>query len=274
MKKNRLARTLILLLMGASAVFFLITLIVSGFDWKGLFGFLSVLFGGAILLLRLQPKPKHPLSFYEQLYARELEDAFSYAPPLRQLLIAAAAFYGENREEQALNLLKKLRMRAETEEDLRAVLFFAALSLADIGETDVAIDVYLQFLQCKPDNVRRAQVYSNLALLYERKGDDEEALSYLEGAVLIDQKNVYAKNNLAQLLFRRHDIERAKRYAMEAVELQKDFYQAASLAAVIAAVEGDLVAKDEYTRIAIESGQDALSLDAAIQRALKEEAKA
>ena len=274
MKKTRLARTLILVLMGASAVFFLITLIVSGFDWKGLFGFLSVLFGGAILLLRLQPKPKHPLPFYEKLYARELEDAFSYAPPLRQLLIAAAAFYGENREEQALNLLKKLRMRAETEEDLRAVLFFAALSLADIGETDVAIDVYLQFLQCKPDNVRRAQVYSNLALLYERKGDDEEALSYLEGAVLIDQKNVYAKNNLAQLLFRRHDIERAKRYAMEAVELQKDFYQAASLAAVIAAVEGDLVAKDEYTRIAIESGQDALSLDAAIQRALKEEAKA
>lgn len=274
MKRKRHIRTLIHILMAAATAFFVYTTVAHGFDIKSLFGMLAVVIGGTVAILRMNPKPKHPLPFYEQLYARELEDAFSYAPPLRQLLIAAAALYGENREEQALNLLKKLRMRAETEEDLRAVLFFAALSLADIGETDVAIDVYLQFLQCKPDNVRRAQVYSNLALLYERKGDDEEALSYLEGAVLIDQKNVYAKNNLAQLLFRRHDIERAKRYAMEAVELQKDFYQAASLAAVIAAVEGDLVAKDEYTRIAIESGQDALSLDAAIQRALKEEVKA
>ena len=187
MKRKRHIRTLIHILMAAAIAFFVYTTVAHGFDSKSLFGMLAVVIGGAVAILRMNPKPKQPLPWYEKKYAAEIGSAFTHTPYLRSGMLLAVGFSDDGEHLIALKHLEVLRERAQTDADFRAVLFFAAISLAAIGETDTAIHVYQQYLQFSPTLEQRIGIYRRLAELYTKLGDPEEAQSYIDGIEALEQ---------------------------------------------------------------------------------------
>src|SRR5690606_22208825 len=92
-------------------------------------------------------------------------------------------------------------------EDKRAALFFGAgtQSLIDQKYTD-ALNSLLKANQLNPGN---PEILNNLAMAYYFKGQTDLAIKTLNETLRIDPKNSDAKTNLASIIYRHGEVEKA-----------------------------------------------------------------
>lgn len=227
-------------------LFKLIILAVSGV------GGLIKLYGGG--------KKRRSLDFYEKSYQAELKGAFAQDSASRRSLLQALRLYNENKFSAAAKALEKLRVKCSTHADLYSVELFIALSYTDMGAESFAITVYEGMLS---RGLTSATVYGNLGSLYSSCGMKDKAKEVLNLAVNVNPGADVAYNNLAHLEFKLGEFDSAKMHAVRALEINFKNRQAASLLAMIYAVEMNEEEEKKYTKMAIAAGQDALKLESA-----------
>lgn len=201
------------------------------------------------------------LSVYEKAYTQELGSAFKEMPALRKKLLCACRLYNESNYKKALKYLTALLREAELRADKIPVLLFIALCYDDAGVPAEAIRAYCELLRLDPGN---AQVHSNLGRLYEHVGESQAALAQYDRAIALEPDNYYPYANRANLYFNMQELDAAVADAKKALQIKHNGREAASLLAIIYALQGDGENQRKYSHIAIAAGQNAQKLKSAI----------
>lgn len=201
------------------------------------------------------------LSVYEKAYTQELGSAFKEMPDLRKKLLCACRLYNESNYKKALKYLTALLREAELRADKIPVLLFIALCYDDAGVPAEAIRAYCELLRLDPGN---AQVHSNLGRLYEHVGESQAALAQYDRAIALEPDNYYPYANRANLYFNMQELDAAVADAKKALQIKHNGREAASLLAIIYALQGDGENQRKYSHIAIAAGQNAQKLKSAI----------
>ncbi len=156
----------------------------------------------------------------------EAETAYSELarhPEHRPVVLQALAelYLQTQRPGDAVDTLSALHREAP--DDLSHCIRLASL-LDSLGQTQVAIATYLQFLERQPE---AATVLFNLALLYKKEKRYDDARSAYEKAIDLDiegPEEVYS--NLGVLYSERHDAENARAMYERALEIVPDYLPA------------------------------------------------
>lgn len=223
-----------------------------------------LIFASLILsLVKIISKKPQSLSFYENAYSEELYKAFENDKTLRKKLICATKDYNNGNMKRCINTLLKLLKKAKTSYDRRAVKLFLALSMEELEKYDLAIRWYSYLLDDAP---YYGTALSNLSVIYSKIGNNELSVKYGKLAINANPENPYAYNNVASAYFSNYDIKNAEEYALKALEIKSDLKQAASLLAIIYSMNNNLEKAHKYSHIAVNSGEDAEELEAAVDK--------
>lgn len=123
---------------------------------------------------------------------------------------------------------------SETIEERRVAKYFTALCYKGCGKPDAAAELYHQILKESPDY---SPALSNLSVVYFAKQNYRKAIEFAEKAINCNSGNPFAYNNLAGAYLELYDFEKAKKYALRALDLKKDLYQAQTTLSIAFAVE-------------------------------------
>lgn len=272
MSKNKILRIVIaaILIVAATGllVFYLWDIITNNTPiTKNLFKMLAALFaclGGLVRLFKGNGRGRS-LSFYEKQFAEQIKDAFSDSPNLRKKLLYAIKLYNEssdNRLDKAVKCFIELKPNCKSGDDFYAVNLFLALALTDTGLKTEAVEVYKELINM---NLATTTVYGNLGSLHSSLGNFDDAVANCRLSIQNDEKNPAPYQNLAKLYFDNYDFESSKKYALDALNINHKFRQAASLLAVIYTMEGDTANAEKYSHIAISGGEHPERLKMAIE---------
>lgn len=201
------------------------------------------------------------LAVYEKAYAKELGNAFAEDRSRRKKLLCACRLYDESNYGKALKYLQALLGEAELRRDRVPVLLFIALCYSDAGAAAEAIKTYEAILKSDPYN---EQVHSNLGILYVQTGNFEAALAHYNRAIEIQPQNYYAYSNRANYYFRMGEYAEATADAKQALTCKNNGREAASLLAIIYALQGDEENKKRYYHLALTAGENPQKLNRAI----------
>ncbi len=203
------------------------------------------------------------LSFYEQHYKNEVENAFFYEPKKKKKLLEATRLYDENKYKKALKVLGKLKNQCDCWEDSCAVGLFTGLCYTDMGQIEAAYNTYEELI----DRVEANEtVYINMGhLLQTVYHEEDRAIECYKKALQKNPKNAVAYNNIASLSFDTGDWEEAISSAKKALEINSKTYQAASLLAIMYACMGDDDASNKYFAVAVSGGENKDKLKTAIE---------
>ena len=220
-----------------------------------------IIIGLLISLIRIIAKMGGGTSLkqYEALYQKRIGAAFSAQGKVKykKALLRAIADYNEDRYESAISKLLSLSEKCDTSDDYNAVLLFLALSYAESGMTDRAVDTYERLVRIYP---RNSTAWSNLGLLYRQSGNHERAVACIESALDYDPDNAYAWNNLAQAYLDACEWEKVIEPALSAVRIKNDMYQAETALVVAYFALGESEKSKQYFDRAVLHGASAAKL--------------
>ena len=185
-------------------------------------------------------------------YASLIAGAFTDNPAMEKKFLSALQDYNMDRYSSALKKLDALRLNASCIADRFAIEFFTALCYDEQQQYETAIRHYNAALHNKEDSTAA----SNLGLCYSRIGNDRYAIDAYKRAVRADRSNPFPLNNLAQLYIRTGEYDEAKHYAQQALALNSRMPQALSAMASACAMLGDREGYEKYYRQAVANGYD------------------
>lgn len=150
----------------------------------------------------------------EAQYRDIIGDAFQDDRKSRKALLKAVTLYTDNRYDEAVAALDRLRMKCVSRRDHSAVLFFQAKCFSERELYRDAIRTYEELAQYDGQNSR---VWSNLGLCYVNAGRTDLAEEAYHKAIALNDKNPYAYTNFASLLLSEGKNEDALEYAEQAL---------------------------------------------------------
>lgn len=234
--------------------------LVNGEDpTKNLLRTVVIALSGVSILLKTTPK-RLPLSRLAEAYQKELGSAFQDDPQKREKLLEALRLYNEDKHPAALKALEALKLDARTRDEIYAVGLFTALCQEGLGLRDAAIAAYEE---TAAKGAESSQLYSNLGLLYGEI-DPEKAFAAYMKAIKLDPENPLPHNNVANLMLRLGEYEGAGEAAANAIERNPSQYQAWTVLAIVAAIQGDGERSEKCVGKAVACGQDESALRRAI----------
>ncbi len=210
---------------------------------------------------------RKPLRLYESLYAKEIGDAFGRDSRKRRKLLCACRFYDEGKNKKAVKTLFELRKVAKGKNEHVSILLFIALCYTKSGFNAEAIKAYDELLTLDPNH---AQAHSNLGARWMAEGDFQKALQYYHRSIELRPNYYAAYVNRANCYFYQGEFDNAIVDAKQALEYKNNGHEAASLLAIIYALQGDEGKKQRYYHISVSSGKDPRELSNAIQYYLNE----
>ncbi|MGN0622252.1 MAG: tetratricopeptide repeat protein [Porcipelethomonas sp.] len=223
----------------------------------------------ALALLRIRPK-RSPFDskIYMDKYGDIIGNAFKNDRKSHKLLINAIEDFNYNKYDRAIKALDKLYESSCTEScEYSAVLMFKALCSEGKGMKSAAKEAYEELLRY---DVSNSKAWSNLGLIYNSEGNSSEAENAYRNAVSYDPNNAYAYNNLAVLYFNSGQTEKALEYALKAIELRSDLYQAMGTASLSYKKLGDYTNSAKYFEMYMYSGAGKANVEALSQMLKKE----
>lgn len=203
------------------------------------------------LVKTIVSSPKRKVSI-EGAYAKQIGDAFDDDKRDKKLLIDAIKDFNEDRCSVALKKLKTLSDNASSSQEKQVVHLFSALCYEDLKENQKAIEEYKIVLGLNPAN---STALNNISRLFSEDGQYDMAIIIGEKAVKADPRNYYAYNNIANAYLKLYDTEKAKKYALSALDFKPGFRQAASLLAILYTAENDTQNAKSYINIAVAAGE-------------------
>ena len=210
---------------------------------------------GAILGMA-KAKNRRPVAnkkaLYQKSYGEFIQNAFSDDPKLEKKFYSAVDDYNRNRPSSGVAKLTKLRQECQRTADIYAVTVFTALCCDDMGAFEEAIRHYQDAARIRQNST----LYSNAGLCYLRLGCFEEAEEAYHNAIRCNEKNAFAWNNLASLYFKQGEYEQALEYAETATGINAQMPQALSCAAICCALLDDEEEYRKYFRMAVSAGYD------------------
>lgn len=209
---------------------------------------------GAILSI-VRPRKGHVTNkktLYEKTYSEFIAQAFYDQPNLEKRFYDAIHDYNQDKPAAGVAKLNKLRQECQRSSDIRAVATFTALCLDDMHLYDQAIFQYQTALSIRSSST----LYSNMGLCHQRLGNDEEAEQCYRQAIQLDLKNAFAYNNLAGLYFRLGEYEQALEVAQDAICVDARMRQALITASICCALLGHAEEYERYFRQAVANGAD------------------
>ena len=207
----------------------------------------------ASLIKVISSKGKRPsAAAIKKNYASLISGAFTDNPAMEKKFLSALQDYNMDRYSSALKKLDALRLNASCIADRFAIEFFTALCYDEQQQYETAIRHYNAALHNKEDSTAA----SNLGLCYSRIGNDRYAIDAYKRAVRADRSNPFPLNNLAQLYIRTGEYDEAKHYAQQALALNSRMPQALSAMAIACAMTDDQAGYEKYYRQAVANGYD------------------
>ncbi len=185
-------------------------------------------------------------------YAELVSGAFTDEPAMEKKFYSALQDFNMDRYSSAMKKLDALRLNVSRSADRFAIELFTALCYDEQEQYENAIRHYNAALQYKESSTAA----SNLGLCYTRVGNDRYAIEAYKRAVRADQGNAFPLNNLAQLYIRTGEYEEARNYAQQALAINSRMVQALSAMAIACAMLGDLEGYEKYYRQAVANGYD------------------
>ena len=152
----------------------------------------------------------------EAQYRDIIGDAFMDDRKSRKALLKAVTLYTDNRYDEAVAALDRLRMKCVSRRDHSAVLFFQAKCFSERELYRDAIRTYEELAQYDGQNSR---VWSNLGLCYVNAGRTDLAEEAYHKAIELNDKNPYAYTNYASLLLSEGKNEEALENAEKALAI-------------------------------------------------------
>lgn len=214
-----------------------------------------LIIAGAVLAM-FKPAKKAPAvnkkALYQKAYSNFIQNPFAEDPKLEKKFYDAVHDYNRNKPSAAISKLEKLRKECQRSGDLYSVTVFTALCLDDMGQYQKAIAQYEAALHIRPCST----LYSNMGLCHQRMGNAEASEAAYLNAIKVDEKNAFAWNNLAGLYFRRGEYDQALEYSEQAIALDAKMPQALSAAAVCCGLLGKQEEYERYYRQAVSAGYD------------------
>lgn len=218
------------------------------------------------LLAMLKIRPKRSLldkKIYTDAYKHIIREAFDNDKHSYNKLINAIADFNYNRFDKAIKTLNTLfETSCTSPDDYSAVLTFKALCLEEQGLENKAIETYDEVLRY---DITRSNVWSNLGLLYSKKGDFNNAENAYINAIKYDSENANGYNNISALYFKSGDNEKALEYALKAVELKPNMYQPMGTLSMCYKILGDSENSEKYRNLYIINGGEADVINHALE---------
>lgn len=225
---------------------------------------LAFTFAGAIVKIMLGKGRKHQsLSFYEGFHQRQIENAFIDEPAKRKRLLLAIRCFDEDKYKKSIKMLNKLKKECATSWDRCAVGLFLGRNYTEKGEIAAARNVYSELIERLEVN---ESIYNNMGVLMDTYyNNTQEALHYYKKALEINPKHAFTYNNIAQIYFKTGDWDDAEFFAQKALEINPKIYQAATLLAIIYSCMGDDENEAKYFTMAVSNGKNKKELQDAIE---------
>lgn len=251
----------ILSLIAAGAIYFIDVFCFENPYQHSFFRFIILCASIIVLFARLLFKEKRELSAIAKTYSEEIGIAFKYDKRSKTTLLKAIKDFTTQRHLKCVKRLNKIYNKAETIPDRQAVELFLALNCEETEDTENAIATYKAILQENPANLT---ALNNLAVIYSRNKDYENAIRIATNAVNIGQ-DPYAYNTLAVNYLKIFDFEKAKENAHIAFRLMPQLTESINSLAVACALSGDNEA-EKYIDLAVRSGTKRVNIQSAIEK--------
>lgn len=265
MKNNKskiISLILIIVLIAALIGFLIYETAQNGWQLKtdDLGKFVIVLAGLVLSLIRLLAAPRGTsLKIYERSYKEHICSAFSRPEQKKEKtkLLKAIKTYNEDNYASAIKQLDALLEKTNYGDDICAVLMFKALAQTDAGLSDDAISTYEELLKY---DKKRSAVWSNLGILYMKKGRRADALRCYTSALELDKENPQAWNNLAQAYLTIGDWQRVIEPAKRAIEINEKMHQSESALSIALFALGEKEESKKYFDRAVLHGSNGESI--------------
>lgn len=202
---------------------------------------------------------------YKEAYSKLIGNAFENEPKQEKQLYEAIHDFNNGKYMPALKKLAKLHRQCYKSVNYFTVYAFMGLCYDHLGLYRQAVDFYSHALQINEVST----IASNLGSCYESLGDSSLAIEYYKRAIRADESNPFPYNNIAHLYIRELQFEEALEYAQKAVELNNRMVQALKAVAICHAVLGNDEEYKTWLRKAVACGADAKSLKAYIEDLLE-----
>lgn len=203
---------------------------------------------------------------YEDKYREIIRDAFKNDKKSYRKLMSAIRLYNEDKYDEEIKILDRLKSSCISSHDTSAVLMFKALGLAEKKLYNEAISVYQELL--KYDNMN-SKAWSNLGYNYTLVNNSQAALEAYENALRYDGSNPYAYTNMANYYIKSGEPEKALEYSLKAIELDNQIYQAMSAASMAYAYLGDRENAMKYCKMYGVNGGDVKMLKSKVEAVLE-----
>lgn len=190
---------------------------------------------------------------YRQEYGKILKTAFAEDRLSRSRLYEAIDRFNRDEWSRAVKLLDGLLPRCKLSADFAAVHAFRGLCLEGAGLIEEAIAAYEEAVQY---DKWISTVWSNLGLLYARRGDTGKAVAAYEQAIAADDRNPFAYSNLAAAYLRAGKLDDCIRQAEKALEINNNMAPAMSALAVAFRMKGNTEESEKYARLYALNGGD------------------
>jgi tetratricopeptide (TPR) repeat protein len=210
----------------------------------------------AAIMGMLRPKRRRHIgnkrALYQKAYGEFIQNAFYDEPKLEKKFYKAVDDYNFDRCAAGVAKLTKLRKECQRTADIYAVTVFMGLCCDGMHAYEEAVKHYEDAARIR-DNTT---LHSNAGLCLIHLGRFEEAEDAFHRAIRVNEKNAFAWNNLASLYFRQADYDQALEYAETAIEYDARMPQALGCAAVCCALLDDDEGYRKYYRQAVAAGYD------------------
>ncbi|MCM1225856.1 MAG: tetratricopeptide repeat protein [Clostridium sp.] len=218
----------------------------------------------SLAMLKIRPKRSAlDQKIYADAYKSIICGAFSNDKRSYGKLINAIVDFNYSRFDKAVKTLDiLLKISCASPDDYSAVLNFKALCLEEQGLENEAIETYEELLRY---DISRSNAWSNLGLLYSKKGDFNNAENSYINAIKYDPENAYGYSNISVLYFKKGDNEKALEYALKAIELKPNMYQPMSTLSLCYKILGDSDKSEKYRNLYIINGGEADVINQALE---------
>lgn len=205
---------------------------------------------------------------YRQAYAEFIGDSFLDDKKLEQKLYVALENLGRKKYSAAVKRLDELLPLCRSDDERFTCHVFKGMAYSRDNEPGKAAESYTEALRYKESTT----ACSNLGLCLSKTGDDERAEEAYCKAILLDEHNAYALNNLAQLYIARKDYESGLRFATKAFEANDKLVQAVNAIAICHGVMGNEEKFRSFLKLASAMGSNGKALVAHVEELRQENA--
>lgn len=180
-------------------------------------------------------RKKHSEQFFRENYGQYIGRAFLVPSKASKKFFAALEYYQYNQPAKLVDAMRELESFCTNNDERFAVAFFKAYGYDEMHSYANAAETYEKALFYREDSVAA----SNAGICYQKLGDYDKAIEIYLFAIRIDADNAYPYNNLAQVYIRKEDYENALSYAEMAIERKENFKEPYGAKAISLAMLGD-----------------------------------